>query len=100
MTFCGKIIDSIRKVVKPEYISCLGIRDGFLIEILTRSKEAYNLMTRSCGASPKYSTIRQYLNESIPFFYQDRPDQNKICVLDYNIDKTCYLIIGKGKETS
>ena len=87
--FCGKIINSIRKVVSPEYISCLGIRDGFLIEILTRSKEAYNLLTRSCGASPKYTTIRRYLNQSIPFFHPDRPDQDKISIFD-NEQTTTY----------
>ena len=66
--FCGKFIDSLGKIVCPSYISDLGVRDGFLMAITTRSKEAYNLMTRSSGASPMYSTIRKFLNESIAFF--------------------------------
>jgi hypothetical protein len=95
--FCGKFIDSLGKIVSPTFISGLGLRDAFLMAIMTRSKEAYDLTTRSAGASPMYSTIRQYLKDSIPYFHPDRPNQNKVVVFDNEQTTTYKSRIGGEK---
>ena len=76
--FSGKFIDSLGKIVNPKHISDLGVRDSFLMAIITRSREAYNLMTKSSGLYHMYTTIRKYFNKSRAFFHPDRPYKNSV----------------------
>ena len=98
--FCGKFVDSLRKIVNPKNISDLGVRDSFLMAIITRSREAYNLMARSSGSSPMYPTIRRYFNESLSFFHPDRPNQNKLVCFDNEQTTTYKSRIGGEKSST
>jgi hypothetical protein len=52
--FCGNLIDSLAKIVKPDFISQVGLRDGILAHMASRSKVSYDYFSRPTAARPKY----------------------------------------------
>lgn len=77
--YLGVFLDSVRKIVYPNFISSVGIQDGILMAIKTRSKLAYEFFSRSSSARPKYTYIRKILADGEVIFEQNRADSNKVC---------------------